>query len=253
MTKFVCKKFAAFVVALFAVIFLSVFATVAQTTEETVQQPVGTESNSPVEADISQDPHHDHNHQHDVVPETAPSHDDGQAHEAAGHHGDEHGSTGMPQLDPTTYPSQIFWLIVTFFVLYFFVSKTILPAIAGVKDEREIRIEDDLRNAKSMKEEADDVMHSYKEELEKAHSKAREYSYLEAQALENEVQTQLDDSTQKLNARLEKASQEIASSKSQAMDEVNKIAHDLCDEILEKFLKKKVTSDLIEKELKKVA
>ncbi len=47
----------------------------------------------------------------------------GAAHEAA--------SGGMPQLDPSHFPNQIFWLLLTLVVIYFVLSRVALPRIAG--------------------------------------------------------------------------------------------------------------------------
>src|SRR5688572_18942438 len=48
-------------------------------------------------------------------------------HEAA----EDHGGGGLPQLRLDTYPSQIFWLLVTFAALYVAFSKMVLPNIGG--------------------------------------------------------------------------------------------------------------------------
>ena len=62
----------------------------------------------------------------------------------------------LPQLDLTTYSSQVFWLIVSFVVLYFLVAKLAMPRIAEVLEERQERIEDDLDKAETLKKEASD-------------------------------------------------------------------------------------------------
>lgn len=63
-------------------------------------------------------------------------------------------SSGLPQLDAETYASQIFWLAVSFAILYFFMSKISLPKIAKVMHERKTKIASDLKKAEIMKEEA---------------------------------------------------------------------------------------------------
>ena len=47
---------------------------------------------------------------------------------------------GMPQLDPTYWASQAFWLILVFTILYISVSKLYLPKIKNNLDERENKI-----------------------------------------------------------------------------------------------------------------
>ena len=51
---------------------------------------------------------------------------------------------GMPQLDFSTFPNQIFWLVVTLVVIYLVLSKVALPRIASVLAERQGTITNDL-------------------------------------------------------------------------------------------------------------
>ena len=62
---------------------------------------------------------------------------------------------GMPQLDPTFWASQGFWLVITFLILYFSISKIFLPKIKNNLDNREKKIKNDLEEAKKLKDLAD--------------------------------------------------------------------------------------------------
>lgn len=81
-------------------------------------------------------------------------------------HGAAHGAeaSGMPQLDLTTFPNQIFWLIVTLVVIYYVLSRIALPRIAAVLAERQGTITNDLATAEELKLKA--------VEAEKAYDKA---------------------------------------------------------------------------------
>ena len=59
---------------------------------------------------------------------------------------------GMPQLDPTYWASQAFWLILVFSILYISISKFYLPKIKENLDNRENKIKEDLENANKFKE-----------------------------------------------------------------------------------------------------
>ena len=52
----------------------------------------------------------------------------------------------MPQLDPTFYTTQLFWLIVIFTLLFLVVWKVALPRIANIREARRTRIDADLEN-----------------------------------------------------------------------------------------------------------
>ena len=89
----------------------------------------------------------------------------------------------LPQLDVETYASQIFWLIVTFLVLYFLVAKIAMPRIAEVLEGRQERIEDDLDKAETLKKEA----YLVRIEYEKALSSAREEAHEATRRAQEEI------------------------------------------------------------------
>jgi len=59
---------------------------------------------------------------------------------------------GMPQLDPTYWASQAFWLILVFTILYITLAKFYLPKIKKNLDERENKIKEDLDAASKLKD-----------------------------------------------------------------------------------------------------
>ena len=89
----------------------------------------------------------------------------------------------LPQLDIETYASKIFWLIVTFLVLYFLVAKIAMPRIAEVLEGRQERIEDDLDKAETLKKEA----YLVRVEYEKALSSAREEAHEATRRAQEEI------------------------------------------------------------------
>jgi F-type H+-transporting ATPase subunit b len=79
----------------------------------------------------------------------------------------------MPQLDLSTFPSQIFWLAVFFIVLYLLMAKLAIPRIERVIDERRNRVENDLDKAGQMKSEAEAVIAAYEKALADARHQAQ--------------------------------------------------------------------------------
>ena len=61
----------------------------------------------------------------------------------------------MPQFDPSSFPSQIFWLVIFFALLYLLMSKVALPRMAAVLDRRHKAIESDLSKATALKHETE--------------------------------------------------------------------------------------------------
>jgi len=75
---------------------------------------------------------------------------------------------GMPQLDPTYWASQGFWLILIFTLLYLALSKLFIPKIKNSIDDRENRIKDDLDEAQKLKEVAEAKLKEYEISIENA-------------------------------------------------------------------------------------
>ena len=93
------------------------------------------------------------------------------AETAADAHGEA--AAGLPQLDPTWWPSQLFWLVVTFGVLYWLMAGKFLPAIGAAIEERRDRIADDLDQAAEFRKQAEDAEKAYEQALADAKAKAQ--------------------------------------------------------------------------------
>ncbi len=79
---------------------------------------------------------------------------------------------GMPQLDMSFYPSQIFWLVVAFAILYVLMARFALPGVARTQKKRNAIISEDLASANAANEAAKTVIAQYEEMLAEARSKA---------------------------------------------------------------------------------
>ena len=76
---------------------------------------------------------------------------------------------GMPQFDTSTFVSQVFWLVVTFVVLFILMWKVALPRVSEALDNREQKIAADIERAEELKVSAEKVQ----VELDKALAEAR--------------------------------------------------------------------------------
>ena len=94
------------------------------------------------------------------------------ATEEAAHGAAEAGKAGMPQLDFSTFPNQIFWLLVTLVVIYFVLTRVALPRIGSVLAERKGTITNDLTAAEELKQKAVDAEKAYQDALTKARAEA---------------------------------------------------------------------------------
>ena len=62
-------------------------------------------------------------------------------------------SGGMPQLNPEFWFSQIFWLIITFGIMFILLSKLVLPKISENLESRKAEILENIEAAEKQREE----------------------------------------------------------------------------------------------------
>jgi F-type H+-transporting ATPase subunit b len=84
------------------------------------------------------------------------------------------GDAALPQLAINTYASQIFWLAVSFTVMYVVFSKKVLPNISEILERRRDTIASDLETAETLREEAESVQAEYEAAIAKAQSDGAE-------------------------------------------------------------------------------
>lgn len=133
----------------------------------------------------------------------------------------------MPQLDVSTFPSQIFWLIVCFAALYVLMAKLAIPRIEAVVEGRRQRIEGDLEKAAQMKAEAEAVIAAY----EKALSDARHQAQLTMKETTDRLAAIAAERQREANAviaeRTSAAERSIAKAKAAAMADLRGLAVDV--------------------------
>jgi F-type H+-transporting ATPase subunit b len=157
----------------------------------------------------------------------------------------------LPQLDIETYASQIFWLIVTFIVLYFLVAKIAMPRIAEVLEGRQEKIEDDLDKAETLRKEAYLVRVEYEKALSSAREEAHEATRraqeeiakhgAEVEALANQKVVNM---LKNAEDRIEAARTEASSDKETVADTLEQnVARDIIGDTVKKMVGIDVSSD----------
>ncbi|MDH3700806.1 MAG: F0F1 ATP synthase subunit B' [Alphaproteobacteria bacterium] len=124
----------------------------------------------------------------------------------------------MPQLDPSTFGTQLFWLFVAFTVLFLIVWKVALPRITDVREVRQNRIDDDLDKASGMKAEAESVLDAYEQALAAATNEAQELQRQAAAELAAERTRLQEDLAQTLSERAREAEDRINAERQRAVE-----------------------------------
>ena len=134
------------------------------------------------------------------------------------------GGGGLPQLDADTYPTQIFWLVVTFVILYLIMSKVALPRIAEVLEERQERIADDIETAERLRAEAASVQAEYEKALAEARGKAQDL-FRETGVLIAKDHTDAEtEAAKKLARKTKTAETRIAKQRAEALENLRTVA-----------------------------
>lgn len=156
---------------------------------------------------------------------------------AEGIHDAEHASKGgLPQFDPTWFASQIFWLVVSFAILYVFFAKKTLPDISGVIENRKNHIQSDLDMAEKLAAEADAVHDAYQENMNKSQAEASK----SLQDAESQMKAKAEKSAEEFRMRSEKeitdAEARIEAAKDSAMNDMNNIVAETASVAVEKII-----------------
>ncbi len=141
-------------------------------------------------------------------------------------------AVGMPQLDFSTWPNQIFWLLVTLVVIYLVLSKVALPRIGAVLADRKSTITNDLAAAEELKQKAVEAEKAYNDALANARTEAAKI----IAAAKAEIQKDLDAATARADAEIAAKTAEseksIAAIRDGAAAAVAEVARDTAVELV---------------------
>ena len=140
---------------------------------------------------------------------------------------------GMPQLDPTYWASQAFWLILVFTVLYISISKFYLPKIKDNLDNRENKIKEDLENANKFKEESEAKLKEYDLILENAKKEVLKMHFESKSALEKDIQSKKESMEKEIEKEILKAQKEISELKKNSISSIQIISGSIVSNIIE--------------------
>ena len=116
---------------------------------------------------------------------------------------------GMPQLDPTYWASQAFWLVLIFTILYISLSKFYLPKIKDNLDNRENKIKDDLEDANKFKEQSEAKLKEYEIILENAKKDVVKIHLESKNNLDKNIQSKKEVIEKEIEKEIARAQKEI--------------------------------------------
>ena len=164
---------------------------------------------------------------------------------------------GLPQLDFTTYPSLIFWSILSLICLYLVMSFVITPKISSVINDRKQHLQNDLLKAKALKRESDENLVNVNAQLDKTKIEAKSIIEKAISDSKKESEKVLNDLNFKLNENILKSLNEINKEKSRVLEDIFKETFEISDLIIDKTSnmnsdKNKLTN-IIKQEIKMIS
>ena len=161
--------------------------------------------------------------------------------------------TGLPQLDFNTYPSLIFWSIISLIIGYFLMAYIVTPQIKSIINLRETNIQNDLIKAKTSNEESEKIKNevlSNQEEIKLSSQTLINDALLETKKLLEESEKKI---SEKMELRISKAEQKINETKDNVITEILNNTEDLTIGIIQKFTNIKPTINDIKKTIDTVS
>ena len=147
------------------------------------------------------------------------------ANETTSAHTQAPGGHGVfPPFDRETFPSQLFWLVVCFVVLYLITARLVQPRVSGIIEGRRKQVAGDLAQASRFKAESEQAIAAYEKALADARTRAQTIASETRDRLQAEADRNRKALEGQLNARLADAERQIAATKDAAMANVRGIA-----------------------------
>lgn len=155
--------------------------------------------------------------------------------------GEAHTSGVFPPFDSSTFASQLLWLAITFGLFYMLMSKVIVPRIGGILEHRRDRIAQDLDEANRLKEEADNAIAAYEQELADARKKASAIAETAREKAKAAAEAERTSTEAELGAKMADAEKSITAIKTKALADVDTIAEDAATDMVKHLLGGTVT------------
>ena len=138
----------------------------------------------------------------------------------------------MPQLEFSTFPNQIFWLIVTLVVIYLMLARVAQPRIAGVLADRQGTITGDIAAAEELKQKAVEAEEAYNKALADARAQAAEIAAQTRAEIQKDLDVAMEKADAEISAKAAESEAAIAEIRAGAIAAVEEVARDTAGEIV---------------------
>ena len=145
-------------------------------------------------------------------------------------------SGGMPQLNPEFWVSQIFWLTLTFSILFFVLSKFILPKISENLESRKSKILENIQLAEKQREESEKKIKEFEKIILDRKNEAKKYFNDNRQKLLLEISKKKEFLEKEIDEEIKIVEKEINDLKNKAPEKINKIAIETSTSLIKQLI-----------------
>ncbi|PRY93551.1 F-type H+-transporting ATPase subunit b [Hasllibacter halocynthiae] len=139
---------------------------------------------------------------------------------------------GLPQLDFSTFPNQIFWLVVALVAIYLILSRIALPRIGATLAERSGTISNDLAAAEDLKARAAEAEKAYEKALADARAEARGIADEARAEIQKELDAAIAEADARIAERAAESEEQIATIRDSATASVREVARETAQAIV---------------------
>ena len=154
-------------------------------------------------------------------------------------------SGGMPQLDPEFWISQIFWLTLTFGILFITLSKFILPKISANLELRKSQIQENIEAAEKQRESSESKLKEYDKIILKSKVEAKNIFKNSREKIIKDINSKKEILDKQIDEEIINAEKEIEKLKKGASEKINKIAIDTSSDLVKKLIGTEVNNSSI--------
>ena len=151
-------------------------------------------------------------------------------------------SGGMPQLNPEFWISQIFWLVLSFGILFLVLSKYILPKIRDNIELRKSQILENIEAAEKQKIEAENKLKNYEELITKSKNEAKNYFNEARKKIIEDIDKKKQSLEKEINIEISGAEDEVRELVKKAPEKIQKIAIETSSDIVRQLIGEEVNN-----------
>ncbi len=141
---------------------------------------------------------------------------------------------GMPQLDFSTFPNQIFWMVVFCIVLFAIVKIFIIPRMEDIFANRRKVIDGSISKAEEIKQRVEEIELQIEKELSEAKAECNSILQASNDAIKSQINLALEDSKKATAELIQEAEKKLKILRDGSDESIKKLSDELVSEIINK-------------------